>query len=183
MQADPAARLQHTAESLLPLLYPELRRLAHHSRWRVSAGETLQTTALVHEAFLKLHGSDGFNDRQHFMRAAALAMRHILVNIARSAASAKHGALAIHLPLDDDADLPQMPEAAAQQLVEVDRALERLRDVSPRWADVVECRFFGGYSDEETAAALGLSDRTVRRDWLKARAWLRVVLADTEALP
>jgi RNA polymerase sigma factor (TIGR02999 family) len=183
MQADPATSLQHSAESLLPLLYPELRRLAHRSRWRVSAGETLQTTALVHEAFLKLHGSDGFNDRQHFMRAAALAMRHILVNIARSAASAKHGAQAVHLPLDDEADLPPMPEVAAQQLMEVDQALERLRAVSPRWADVVECRFFGGYSDEETAAVLGLSERTVRRDWLKARAWLRVVLADAEALP
>jgi RNA polymerase sigma factor (TIGR02999 family) len=178
MQADPAARLQHTAESLLPLLYPELRRLAHRSRWRVSAGETLQTTALVHEAFLKLHGNDGFNDRQHFMRAAALAMRHILINIARSAASDKHGAQAPHLPLDDALDLPQMPQAAAQQLVEVDQALERLRELSPRWADVVECRFFGGYSDEETAAALGLSDRTVRRDWLKARAWLRVALGE-----
>ena len=180
MQADPAAQLQHTAETLLPLLYPELRRLAHRSRWRVSAGETLQTTALVHEAFLKLHGSDGFNDRQHFMRAAALAMRHILINLARSAASDKHGAQAAHLPLDEEADLPQMPPAAAQRLVEVDQALERLRALSPRWADVVECRFFGGYSDEETAAALGLSDRTVRRDWLKARAWLRVVLGDAE---
>ena len=71
-----------------------------------------------------------------------------------------------------------MPQAAAQQLVEVDQALERLRELSPRWADVVECRFFGGYSDEETAAALGLSDRTVRRDWLKARAWLRVALGE-----
>ena len=132
----------------------------------------------MHEAFLKLRGSDGFNDRQHFMRAAALAMRHILVNLARSAASERHGAQAAHLPLDDDTDLPQLPPAAAQQLVEVDDALERLRALSPRWADVVECRFFGGYSDEETAAALGLSDRTVRRDWLKARAWLRVALSD-----
>jgi len=178
MQADPTASLQHTAETLLPLLYPELRRLAHRSRWRVSASETLQTIALVHEAFLKLHGSAGFNDRQHFMRAAALAMRHILVNLARNAASEKRGAQAIHVPLDDEAALPPMPQPAAQQLVEVDQALDRLRALSPRWADVVECRFFGGYSDEETATALGLSDRTVRRDWLKARAWLRVVLSD-----
>ena len=181
MSADPPDSLQHTAETLLPLLYPDLRRLAHRSRWRVSAGETLQTTALVHEAYLKLHGSAGFNDRQHFMRAAALAMRHILVNMARAAASDKHGANTAHVPVEDDADLPPLSQPAAQQLVEVDEALERLRRLSPRWADVVECRFFGGYSDEETASALGLSDRTVRRDWLKARAWLRVELNDADA--
>jgi len=178
MPVDPPESLELTAAALLPLLYPELRRLAHRSRWRVSAGETLQTTALVHEAYLKLHGSTAFNDRQHFMRAAALAMRHILVNLARSAATDKHGANAVHLSLDDEDELPPMSQPAALQLMEVDQALERLRSFSPRWADVVECRFFGGYSDEETAVALGLSDRSVRRDWLKARAWLRVELND-----
>lgn len=181
MSADPSASLQHTAEALLPLLYPELRRLAHRSRWRVSAGETLQTTALVHEAYLKLSGNAAFNDRQHFMRAAALAMRHILINLARAAATEKHGAHAVHVPVDEGEALPLMSQPAAQQLVEVDQALERLRTISPRWADVVECRFFGGYNDEETAEALGLSDRTVRRDWLKARAWLRVELGDAPA--
>jgi RNA polymerase sigma factor (TIGR02999 family) len=166
---DDQPTLQQTAETLLPLLYADLRRLARRARWQVSAGETLQTTALVHETYLKLRGSAGFNDRQHFLRAAALAMRHILVNLAREATAIKRGAGAAHVSLDD---APEMPADSLGHLIEVDQALDRLRALSPRLADVVECRFFAGYSDEETAAALGLSDRTVRREWLKARAWL-----------
>jgi RNA polymerase sigma factor (TIGR02999 family) len=173
MPADPS--LTHTADSLVPLLYNDLRRIARHSRWQVSAGSTVQTTALVHEAYLKLRRSPGFADRQHFMRAAAMAMRHILVNLAREAMAAKRGGGVDDIALDD---APEIAAPAAAALLEVNEVLERLRGVSERLAEVVECRFFAGYDDEETAAALGLSDRTVRRDWLKARAWLRRELGD-----
>lgn len=161
--------LQATAELLVPMLYDDLRRLARHARWKVSAGGTLQTTALVHEAYLRLQRSTGFNDRQHFMRSAAIAMRQILVNLARDALAEKRGGGAPEVALDD---APELPAPSAESLLEVSDALQRLNVLNPRLAQVVECRFFGGYTDEETAAALGLTDRTVRRDWLKARAWL-----------
>jgi len=161
--------LRATAELLVPMLYDDLRRLARSARWKVSAGSTLQTTALVHEAYLRLRRSAGFNDRQHFMRSAAIAMRQILVNLARDALADKRGGGAPQMTLDD---APELPAASAESLLEVSDALQRLNLLSPRLAQVVECRFFGGFSDEETATALGLTDRTVRRDWLKARAWL-----------
>lgn len=169
---------QATAELLIPLLYSDLRRLARSARWKVSAGSTLQTTALVHEAYLRLSRSAGFNDRQHFMRSAAIAMRQILINLARESMAAKRGAGAPEVTLDDAPDLAA-PQAKA--LLEVGAALDKLRELSPRLAQVVECRFFGGYSEEETAGVLGLSDRTVRRDWLKARAWLLRELAGGES--
>ena len=158
-----------TAELLIPVLYDDLRRLARHARWKVSAGSTLQTTALVHEAYLRLSRSAGFNDSQHFMRSAAIAMRQILVNLARDALTDKRGGGVPEVTLDD---APEMPTPSAESLIEVSEALQRLAVLSPRLAQVVECRFFGGYNEEETATALGMSDRTVRRDWLKARAWL-----------
>jgi len=167
MSIEPDVRA--TAELLIPVLYDDLRRLARSARWKVSAGSTLQTTALVHEAYLRLRRSAGFHDRQHFMRSAAIAMRQILVNLARDALADKRGGGAPQMTLDD---APELPAASAESLLEVSDALQRLNLLSPRLAQVVECRFFGGYSDEETAAALGLTDRTVRRDWLKARAWL-----------
>jgi len=158
-----------TAELLVPVLYDDLRRLARSARWRVSAGSTLQTTALVHEAYLRLQRSEGFADRQHFMRSAAIAMRQILVNLAREAVADKRGGGVPELALHD---APEIPGPSAESLLEVADALERLGRFSARLAQVVECRFFGGYNDEETAAALNLTDRTVRRDWEKARAWL-----------
>jgi RNA polymerase sigma factor (TIGR02999 family) len=168
MQASPS--LNETADALVPVLYDDLRRLARRARWQVSAGGTMQTTALVHEAYLKLRGSAGFADRQHFMRAAAMAMRQVLVDLARASLTAKRGSGADAIPLDS---APEIEAPGAQSLIEVDATLERLRQVSDRLAAVVECRFFAGYSEEESATALGTSERTVRRDWMKARAWLR----------
>ena len=155
---------------LVQVLYDDLRRLARRSRWKVSAGGTVQTTALVHEAYLKLRHAPEFQDHRHFLRSAAVAMRHILINIARDALADKRGGGAVHVELDA---APEIAAEGAGALIEVDEVLERLRSVSERLAQVVECRFFAGYSEEETATALGLSDRTVRRDWIKARAWLR----------
>jgi RNA polymerase sigma factor (TIGR02999 family) len=165
--------IDRTADALVPVFYRDLRRIARHARFRVSAGATVQTTALVHEAYLKLRTSPGFADRGHFLRSAALAMRHVLVNLARDAQADKRGGGAGAEPLDDEDERLSLDAGDAQRLLEVDEAMQRLRAHHARLADVVECRFFAGFSEEETAAALGLSDRTVRRDWIKARALLR----------
>lgn len=178
---DDAPSIEQTADALVPVLYGELRRMARGMRWRVSAGHTVQTTALVHEAFLKLRGSAGFNDRQHFMRSAAVAMRHILVNLARDACADKRGGGAQAVSLDD---APEVAAEDASHLLDIDRALRKLRNVDPRLADLVECRYFGGYGDAEISQILGLSERSLRRDWLKARAWLQLEMGvDPAGLP
>ena len=157
------------ALELMPIFYQDIRRLAHRERRRVSGGLTLQTTALVHEAYLKLHASPEFNDREHFLRAAALAMRHVLVSHARERLAIKRGGGDAPVPLEEAPEPAKDDDAV---LLEINEALERLASVNPRLAYVVECRFFAGFDDAETAIALGLTDRTVRRDWIKARAWL-----------
>jgi RNA polymerase sigma factor (TIGR02999 family) len=157
------------AVELMPIFYQDIRRLAHRERRRVSAGLTLQTTALVHEAYLKLHRSPEFHDREHFLRAAALAMRHVLVTHARERLAIKRGGGEVPVPLEEAPDVARDDDAV---LLEINEALERLARINPRLAYVVECRFFAGFDDGETAIALGLTDRTVRRDWIKARAWL-----------
>ena len=169
----------HLAAELLPLLYEDVRSLARRERRRVRAGVTLQTTALVHEAYLKLLSAARFNDRQHFLRAAALAMRHILINHARDRMAEKRGGGADHVVLDDVQDI-SIGEATV--LIEINDALGRLAQLSPRLAQIVECRFFAGFKDDQIAQALGLTDRTVRRDWVKARAWLRRELSSGQAL-
>ena len=169
-----ACSIDATADALVPLLYDDLHRIARHARWRMPGAQTLQTTALVNEAYLKLRGHPRFNDPQHFLCAAAVAMRHILVNLARDSVAAKRGGGVPALSLDDAPELRLEDDTA---LLEVDAALERLQALSPRLARVVECRFFAGYSEAEVATALGMNDRTVRRDWTKARAWLRRELA------
>lgn len=169
-----APDVKRTAEELLPLIYEDLRRAARRERRRCRAGETMQTTALIHEAFIKLHAARTFNDHAHFLRAAALAMRHALINYARERLTAKRGGRLAMIPFDD---IDEIAASTEEQLIEVNDALNRLAQLSPRLAQVVECRFFAGYGDVETARALGLTDRTVRRDWIKARAWLRNELA------
>jgi RNA polymerase sigma factor (TIGR02999 family) len=164
------AEVRQTATQLTPLLYEDLKRLARGERRRYRGGETLQTTALIHEAYLKLRGSAMYNDRAHFLRAAALAMRHLLINHARDAIAAKRGGEAAKVSLES-AEEVAIPSDEA--ILDVNEALGRLAALNPRLAQVVECRYFAGYDDEETAEALHLTDRTVRRDWVKARAWLR----------
>jgi RNA polymerase sigma factor (TIGR02999 family) len=164
------AEVQALADRLMTLFYDELKHLAHRERMRVGGGATLQTTALVNEAYLKLRSAKAWNDDAHFLRAAALAMRHALVNHAEAHLAAKRGAGAVHLPLTAAEDV-----AAADSdeiLVAINEALDRLAQQSPRLAQVVECRYFGGYDDAAIARALNLSERTVRRDWVLARAWL-----------
>jgi RNA polymerase sigma factor (TIGR02999 family) len=169
--------VKRTAVELLPIFYEDVRRAARRERRRVGAGATLQTTALIHEAFLKLHKSGSFQNQAHFLRSAALAMRHALINYARDRVAAKRGSGAALMPL---ADAEEVRAPTDEGLLEVNNALGRLATLNPRLAQVVECRFFAGFGDAETAEALGLTDRTVRRDWIKARAWLRRELARSE---
>jgi len=162
------------ADQLIPLFYDDLRRLAHRERSRVGAGMTLQTTALVNEAYLKLRGARNWNTDVHFLRAAALAMRHALVNHAVARLAGKRGDGAIPLPITAALDVAVEDDATVLALNE---ALGRLARDSLRLAQVVECRYFAGYDDAETARALDISERTVRRDWTLARAWLHRELA------
>jgi RNA polymerase sigma factor (TIGR02999 family) len=157
------------ADELVPLFYNELRRLARRVRGKAGSGATMQTTALVNETYLKLRSARGWNDDSHFLRAAAVAMRHVLVSYARERQAAKRGADAEHLPLTvaDDVALDE-----DEMLINLNEALERLAQHAPRLAQVVECRYFGGYDESATARALQLSERTVRRDWVLARAWI-----------
>ncbi len=156
------------ADRLVPALWGDLRSIARRERRRVGAGHTLQTTALVSETWLKLRQKEDFLDDEHFLRAAAIAMRCILVDHARARLSAKRGEGKID-PLTEDVE----PYCESdEQLLDLDEALNRLGRVSPRLADVIELRFFGGYTEDQVANIMGVADRTVRRDWVKARAWL-----------
>lgn len=174
LDAAPGAEVRALADRLIPLFYDDLRRLAHRERARAHAGATLQTTALVNEVYLKLRGSRDWSSDVHFLRAAALAMRHALVNHARARVAAKRGDGVPHLSIDQALDIPVDDDAT---LLALNEALGRLADESLRLAQVVECRYFGGYDDIETARALGISERSVRRDWALARAWLHRELA------
>ena len=163
------------ADRLFPLFYDDLRRLAQRERHRVGAGVTMQTTALVNEAYLKLRRGQAWNTDAHFLRAAALAMRHALVNHSVARQAAKRGGGADALPLTGGLDVAIESDAA---ILALNDALGRLATESLRLAQVVECRYFAGYNDIETARALGISERTVRADWTLARAWLHRELAD-----
>ena len=159
------------ADSLFPLLYDELRRIAHRQLAVERPGHTLSTTALVHEAYVKLADQTRaqFESRAHFLAVAAQAMRRILVTHARKVRAEKRGGTWRRLDLDQ-VDIPV--DERAEALVVLDGALDRLAALSPRLSQVVECRFFGGMTEAETASALGVTERTVRRDWVKAKGWL-----------
>jgi RNA polymerase sigma factor (TIGR02999 family) len=173
-----AAGDREALDALFPLVYEELGRLAHRQRRRWDGDFTLTTTALVHEAYLKLAGQRQLptESRAHFLAIAATAMRHILCNYARDRRRQKRGGGQPHLPLEqaDHAEWAALELSAdqADRLAGLDEALRRFERIAERQCRVVECRFFGGMSVEETAAALGVSPRSVKRDWAFARAWL-----------
>lgn len=152
-------------------VYPRLRELARSRRRQWKGNETLSTTALIHEAYLKLADSDSrFEDRGHFFAVAARAMRQVLINYAEYRSAGKRGGDAVKVPLQDS-DLVR--EDALEDLLDLEDALRRLEELSPRQAKVVECLFFGGLSVAETAEAIDTSPATVKRDWSAARAWLQ----------
>jgi RNA polymerase sigma factor (TIGR02999 family) len=157
------------AEQLLPLVYDELRRLAAHKLAQEKPGQTLQATALVHEAYLRLVGDQQFANRRHFFAAAAEAMRRILIESARRKQLA---------PRVDFEALELAGAGADERLLELHDALERLALEEPTAARIVEARVFAGLSVEEAAAALGLSRASAYREWAFARAWLATALAD-----
>lgn len=168
-------------DAVFPVVYDQLRGMAHRQLRLESVGHTLGTTALVHEAYLRLvdQRQARFTDRAHFFAIAATAMRRILVDHARRHGALKRGAGARRVPLDS-VDLLAADDRA-DLLVALDAALVRLAGLDQRQAKVVECRFFGGLTEDETAAALGVSPRTVKRDWAKARSWLYADLYPEQA--
>jgi RNA polymerase sigma factor (TIGR02999 family) len=159
-------------DAVFPVVYEQLRGMAHRQLRLENVGHTLGTTALVHEAYLRLvdQRQSRFKDRAHFFAIAATAMRRILVDHARRHGALKRGAGARRVPLES-VDLLTTDDRA-DLLVSLDAALVRLAGLDSRQAKVVEYRFFGGLTEDETAEALGVSARTVKRDWAKARSWL-----------
>lgn len=157
-------------EALLPLVYDQLRRLAHRLMRGERAGATLQTTEVVHEAYMRLAGSNvSWEDRAHFMRIAAGQMRHFLVDRARARKSAKRGGGVAPIPLDEALHLSAAP---ATDLLDLDAALTRLARLDPRKGQVIELHLFAGLTHDEIAEVLGFSTPTVERDLRFARAWL-----------
>jgi RNA polymerase sigma factor (TIGR02999 family) len=164
----------HAADDLFTLVYDDLRMLAHRHLRREVAGHTLNTTALVHEVFLALvdPAPVGWRSRAHFLAVSSRAMRHILIDYARSRLTAKRGGATIRVPLREDLTLANGDEANSIDLLALEEALVELAKHEQRLGRVVECRFFGGMSVEETAEALGVGVRTVERDWTRAKAYL-----------
>lgn len=165
-------------DELLPAVYDSLRNIARNQLRGERAGHTLQTTELVHEAYMKMvdHETVDWQDRQHFFAVAARAMRQILVDHARKRTAQKRGGEAEEVPLED---VTPRQDVGPGDLIALNDALDRLAEHDERMAQVVECRFFGGYTTQETADVLDVSRSTVVRDWRAAQAWLnRAMQAD-----
>jgi RNA polymerase sigma factor (TIGR02999 family) len=163
---------------LMPLVYDELRRLANHYLRRERPDHTLQPTALVHEAYLRLVDQPGvtWQNRAHFFGIAANLMRQVLVNHALSHKAAKRGGAEVKLPLDEAVSVTKQQDV---DLVALDEALSRLAVLDPQQSRIVELRFFGGLTIEEAAEVLRISPATVKREWTTAKAWLHCVLTKT----
>ncbi|MCL4806271.1 MAG: RNA polymerase subunit sigma [Thermoanaerobaculia bacterium] len=170
-----AAGDESAFDRLLPLVYEELRRVARRQLRRDGGYRSLVTTEVVHEAYLKLAAHDGLRleDRQHLVAVSALAMRQVIVGHARARSALKRGAGTEPMPLDEEAVAAGVQ---AEWLLDLDRALERLRAHDEQLASIVDCRTFAGMSEQETAEALGISLRSTQRGWMRARAWLRYEL-------
>ena len=167
---------QAALEKLMPLVYAELHRIAKRHMRNQSPDHTLQTTALIHEAYVKMAGDSGkqWKDRVHFYAVAARAMRHVLVDHARTKQSAKRGGGARPVPLEEGIGTS---EERLTELIAIDKALANLAKLHQRQSEVVELRFFGGLGVEETAEILKVSPETVALDWRAAKAWLHKELA------
>jgi RNA polymerase sigma factor (TIGR02999 family) len=175
-QGDP-----HAAEQLLPLVYEELRKLAGQKLAQEKPGQTLQATALVHEAYVRLTGNgktSPWDSRRHFFAAAAEAMRRILVEAARRKRRLKHGGLRVREDKEMDIATPEKSE----RLLALDEALDRLTAVSPQAGELVKFRYFAGFTNVETASILHISPRKANQIWAYARAWLREELGDDDAV-
>lgn len=183
-QADPTTLLtewrngnREALDELFPLVYEDLRKRARGFLRHQPVGHTLTTTALVHETYLKLIAVERvrWEDRAHFLALAATAMRHVLVSYARRTRAAKRGGGKVALQLED---APDLTETGAEEVLALDQALDRLGELNERLSRTVELRFFGGLLVEEIAEVLQVSERTVKLDWQKAKAWLYRELAE-----
>lgn len=167
-------------DQVLPLVYDDLKRIGHNQRRQLGAGLTMQTTALVHEACLKLrdHASGDLENRLHLKRLAAMVMRQLIFDYARRRQSAKRGGGQPHTRVEEC----QVPADArdAELILAVEKILDEMRLSNPRMAEVITARFFAGYSIDEISQIMGISSRTVTRDLTRARAWLKTELADFE---
>ncbi|MGK7295822.1 MAG: ECF-type sigma factor [Candidatus Wenzhouxiangella sp. M2_3B_020] len=166
-------------DRVLPLVYNDLKRIGHNQRRQLGGGQTMQTTALVHEACLKLrdHASTDVENRLHLKRLAAMVMRQLIFDHARRQQSAKRGGGVAHADIDEE----QVAEAGARDrglLLAIEGFLDEIRETHPRMAEVITARFFAGYAIDEIAEMLETSSRTVTRDLTRAKAWLKVELAD-----
>lgn len=181
-EEDQTREICTSAAELAPLLYPDMKRAARSIRSQMPPSGTLQTTALIHEAYMKMLRGGPWQSRKHFLASAAVAMRHVLIDEARARSRLRRGEGVAPVSLDE-----MMHGLESQALwtemdgdvgVAVGEAIEELSRIEPRLARVVECRFFAGYTEAETGEILGIAGRTVRRDWIKARSWLQSRLAD-----
>lgn len=161
-------------EALIERIYPDLKRLAHFQLSRERPGHTLNTTEIVHEAFLRLaSGNKNWNGRSHFMRAAARVMRHLLVDYARQRNAEKRGAGAVAVTLQDE---HQLTNDHSMAVLDLESAILDMTAIDPRLESIIECRYFAGLSLQETADTLGISVRSVTRDWQRARAYIVTAL-------
>lgn len=168
---------RETLDRIMPIVYEHLRRIARHQLGVREDGGTLSTTGLVHEAYLKLvdHSRLAWGDRAHFFALASVAMRHVLVDRAKARVAQKREGARQRITLGSEI---APGEDQAELMLDINDAVDRLAAVEPRMARIVECRFFGGLTDDETAEALGITRRTVQRDWAKARMILRRALSE-----
>ena len=164
-------------------LYPELRRVARARLHSQGRADSMNTTMLVHESFMRLVNTSGLRleDRRHFFAYAAKTMRNVIIDAAREHRAERHGGGAEHVAIDDTDGLQVADTSASDELLRVNDALLELEALDPELVQVVEMRYFGGYSEQEIAEMQGVTERTVRRRWDKARAWLYVALSDGEA--
>ena len=176
MQA--AAGDRAALDAVYAALYPDLKRVARARLRGQGRGDAMNTTTLVHESFMRLVGSRELRlqDRRHFFAYAAKTMRHIIIDSAREAQAERRGGGAEHVTLGDADAVQVAASASSDELIRVGEALQQLQALDPELAELVEMRYFGGYTEAEIAELLGVTDRTVRRRWDKARAWLFVAL-------
>jgi len=162
-------------DALVAALYAELRIIARREHYRAGGPQTLQTTALINEAYVKLRKADGWESRSHFLACAATAMRHILIDAARARLASKRGGATYSFTQSLDSLAAAVPED--EQVLKLGDALVELKRLDANLAQVVDCRFFAGMDERETAEVLGVTDRTVRRWWVQARAWIHQEMA------
>ncbi len=160
------------AAALLAENYDLLLGLARQQRRRARLGDTLQTSDLLHDALSRLDMARDWNSRQHFVRATDLAIRHVIIDRAREKLTAKRGAGAGHIRFEDHEDILCDYGETPEQLVAIGQAIATLEHDHPRWVQIIDARYFAGLTETECAAAMGLSPRTVRREWGEARKWL-----------